>query len=126
MIPKVCAIGVIVAFTGFLLSEMGFKGKKIFVALSVVLMLIYVAGETGSVISETVSIFMGAGIGDISGRALKIVGLGYVFGISCEVCEELGETGIQKALTLVGRVEIIGVTLPYIKEILELGISLIK
>ena len=126
MIPKICAVGIILAFVGFLLSEMGFKGKKALGALSLVLMLICFAKETDTVLSESLSLFSRAGLGDTAGRALKVVGLGYVFGISTDVCEELGETGVSKALVLIGRVQIIGITLPYVKQILELGIDLIK
>ena len=126
MIPKVCAIGILLAFVGFLLSETGFKGKRVFGLLSAVTVLIGVLSELTEIFSQTSELFISAGVSDIARAGLKIVGLGYVFGISSEVAEQLGEVGVSRALTLFGRIEIVGLTLPYVKSIIELGTSLIK
>ena len=115
MIPKICALGIILAFVCLMLSEMGFKGKKAFALLSSVIILIGLVSELGSIFSETSSLFEDTEVGDTAKAALKVVGLGYVFGISADVTEELGEVGISRALTLFGRVEILGMTLPYVK-----------
>lgn len=126
MIPKICALGILLAFVGFLLSEMGFKGKRAFALLSSVIILISLVSELGEIFAETTSLFEKAGVDKTAKAALKIVGLGYVFGISADVAEQLGEAGISKALAIFGRVEIFAMTLPYLKEIMELGINLIK
>ena len=52
-------------------------------------------------------------------------GLGYLFGISADICRELGESGIAKSLEVVGRVEIIAVAVPFWKKIIETGVELI-
>ena len=126
MIPKICALCVICALVGFLLSEMGFKGKKAFVLLSITLILSSTVGQIGEIFTDTVKFFGNFGVGETAKSASKIVGLGYVFGISTDICDELGETRISKALVLCARVEILGLTIPYVKNILELGIDLIK
>ena len=126
MIPKILAIGMIIAFTGLLLSEMGYKGKRSFAALSSVLLLTSLADELYGIFSEIYRIAEDGGAAEVARSALRVIGLGYVFGISADIAEELGETGVSRALGTVGRVEIFGLTLPYAKKILELGVSLIK
>ena len=126
MIPRAAALGILLAVVGFLLSEMGFKGKRAFALFSLVVLCFSVVGELGEIFSAVSSVSEEVGISGVLRGALKVVGLGYVFGISSDVSEELGEKGIAKGLTLVGRVEIFGISLPYIKDIIELGIGLIK
>ena len=126
MIPKACALGIILAFSCLLLSEMGFRGKKVFALLSSVVILISIASELDGIFTEASSLLDDAGVGEAAKAALKVVGLGYVFGISSDIVEQLGETGISKSLTLLARVEIFGITFPYVRKIIELGISLIK
>ena len=126
MIPKICALGVLLAVVAFLLSEMGFKGKRVFALLSAVIVLTGLISELGGIFTGIEDIFGEESATGLARSALKIVGIGYVFGISCEVAEELEQTGIAKTLALFGRVEIVGLTLPYVKEMIELGISLIK
>lgn len=125
MIPKICALGVLLAVVGFLLSEIGFKGKRAFALLSFVLIGISVLSDAGELFSEILSLSEGLGVADTAKGALKVVGIGYVFGISSDIADQLGETGVSKALTLAGRIEILALTIPYIKEIIELGIRLI-
>ncbi len=55
--------------------------------------------------------------------AVKALGLSYLFGISADICRELGEQGIAKCVEVVGRVEIISLALPYFRQIIELGVE---
>ena len=57
---------------------------------------------------------------------MKILFVGYVFGISSEICRELGEGGISTVMTSLGKIEIILIVLPYIRDIVYLGVGLIK
>ena len=64
-------------------------------------------------------------LGESALSILKIIGIGYIFGISSDVCRELGEAGISSALSLIGRFEAIAVALPFIAEIFSLALSLV-
>ena len=68
---------------------------------------------------------MGANNSEYARAMLKILGAGYVFGVCSDICSELGEGGLSGAVCLFGRVEIIALSLPYIKRIVEKGIELI-
>ena len=56
---------------------------------------------------------------------LKVVGVGYLAGISSDICSELGAARIGNAVTLVGRLEIIAIATPFFVKILDMGVELI-
>ncbi len=126
MIARICSIALLAAVLGSLLSEYGFKGKKLFSVTACVVLLTLGCGLLGEAFGKINGFGALAGIGEAAGVAVKIVGAGYVFGISSDVCRELGEGGVANVLTLVGRLEIFVIVLPYITKILELGVELIK
>ena len=125
MILKACAFGLIAAVAGQLLGEGGFKGKRFFSVLCIIGILVFVVDGVASLVAE-LSEFISEDAADIAKCAMKIVGAGYVFGISADIASELGEGGVSKALLAVGRVEIIVRSFPYFKNLFELGAELIK
>lgn len=58
--------------------------------------------------------------------ALKVVGISYLSGISADVCREIGEGGIAKTVSVVTRIELVVLSLPYIREILSSVTSLLN
>jgi stage III sporulation protein AD len=76
--------------------------------------------------SDIVGIASGADLSEPVSVILKIIGLGYLFGISADICRELGEGGIAKALEVAGRVEIILLSVPDLIKTLNLGVGLIE
>ena len=80
------------------------------VSLGEVLSLLPDVGSDGRVYAETM---------------LKIVGAGYVFGICSDVCSQLGQASLSNAVILCGRVEIVALSAPFIKRIVEEGAKLL-
>ncbi len=126
MIVKIAGIGIIAAFCASMLSEMGCKNKKLFAALSVIIMLLGLVGELAAIFGELYLFGEQSGISELTECALKIVGIGYVFGIGSEVASELGEKGIADMLTLLCRIEMLIIVFPYIRELILLGVKLVK
>ena len=58
--------------------------------------------------------------------AVRIIGIGYLGGISGEICRELGEGGVAKCIAIASRLEVIAVALPYVSEIFASVTSLIE
>ncbi len=126
MTLRLGAVALIMVTVNFLLGEMGYKGKKAVAALSMLLLFCSVTEGIADTVGELISIAEYSGVRDIAVIAVKVLGIGYVFGIVSEVCEELGERGIATVTVNVGRVEIFMLVFPYFKEIVEMGIKLIK
>lgn len=120
---KIAFLGLVFAFSAVLLKNLGWRGASVFTALGIVAIL----GEMRGTFSEIGKLSeLWVSLGDGSVAIFKIIGIGYLFGISAEISRELGESGISSALTLVGRFEVIAVALPFVSEIFATALSLVS
>lgn len=120
---KVIAYVLITLFLGALLKELGFKGAKLVLLLGVVSVLGAAVIYIGKMLSSLPALDDEAK--DYAVAMLKILGVGYAFGICSDICTELGESSLAGAVCLFGRIEIIMLSLPFIKTIVEKGIEMI-
>ena len=126
MIWRVAALGLLMAFVGIILGELGFKGKRVFGALCITVLLGAVLEGAVQMLSSVMKIAVSGGVGETARAAVKVVCTGYIFGFVSDIAEELGERGIASAVTAVGRVEIFLIIFPFFTEILEMGMNLIE
>ena len=118
-----CFFGIVLSFSIVLLKNLGWRGAPVFGALGFVLII----AEAGDILADVTKLsFVWEPLGDAASAIFKIIGIGYLFGVSSEICRELGEGGIASSLVLLGRLEAIAVALPYIAEIFSLAISLVE
>ena len=122
---RICLAALLSAVVGVLLSELGFKGKRVFSAVAIVALVSLIGSGIKSLISDVMGISSNVGIEESAAVALKVLGCGYVFGICSELCTELGEAGVGRALSLAGRVEILLLVMPYFVKTISLGMELI-
>ena len=120
---KVIAYVLITLFLGAFLKELGFKGAKLVLLLGVVSVLGAAVIYIGKMLSLLPALDDEAK--DYAVAMLKILGVGYAFGICSDVCTELGESSLAGAVCLFGRIEIIMLSVPFIKTIVEKGIEMI-
>ena len=120
---KLIAYVLITLFLGVVLRELGFKGAKLVLIVGMISVIGAITVYIGKLASEF-AVF-GEGTGAYATAILKIVGVGYAFGICSDICAELGEGGLASAVCLFGRVEIMAILLPFIKMIIEKGIGMI-
>ena len=125
MILKIFGLALLLSMTAFLLRSFGWRGAPIFASDALVLLLSEAAGGLESVFLSVEKIGGGAGISEPVSASLKILGLGYLYGICADVCRDMSEAGIAKAVEVVGRVEIVAVVMPYFEEIIKVGVELI-
>ena len=109
-----------------LLDGLGFRAKRLFVCLTVIIMMIGLVGSLSKVFDPILNIARDVGIGEVADKSLRAVGLGYVFGFTSDICSSLGETTLASLVTAVGRVEIFLIALPYFIKTVELGIKLLS
>jgi stage III sporulation protein AD len=126
LILKICAVALIGAFCVFLLKNFGWRGGP----LVTVAALLTLASFFDLFFAEIRKIF--DTVAHIEGLErgtkliLKVVGIGYVSGISADVCRELGEGSIASMVTTLSRLEIFVVVSPFFYEILTLGLELME
>ena len=125
MIPKICLFALVCALLCALLSGFGYKEKRLFALLCMLLMLISFADSASDFFGGIISLSNQAGIGEAAGCILRVVGLGYVFGFTSEICSSLGEGTIASVVTTIGRVQIFLVAYPYLEKTIQLGVELL-
>ncbi len=113
-------------FLCFILRSVGFKGAPLVATVGIVGIIGITASGIGRIFSHlTKNELIGDVIGETVSAALKLLGVGYVFGICADICRDLGEMGIASCALAVGRVEIFLLILPYIDELLGLVAELV-
>ena len=120
---KIIAYVLITLFLGVLLKELGFKGSRLVLLLGIISVLAAAVLYIGRMLTFITS--LDGSNKEYTVAMLKILGVGYAFGICSDVCTELGETSLANAVCLFGRIEIITLSVPFIRTIIEKGISLI-
>ena len=120
---RIIAYVLITLFLGLLLKELGFRGATLVIVLGTV----SVVGMAVLSLGRIFTLLPGvdAQNEEYVEAMLKILGVGYVFGMCSDVCSQLGEGSLSSAVTLCGRVEIIALSIPFIKRIIEKGIELL-
>ena len=125
MIPRIAAIALLLSVLGYLLSELGWRGKRVFGALGCVSLLLLLSDGLGSIASEMNEICEIGGVSDTARTALKVVFSGYVFGFCSDTASELGENGISSAVNIAGRVEVLLIVLPYLSDVFHSVVEVI-
>ena len=120
---RIVGYALITVFLGVVLREVGFKGSRLVLLIGTV----SIIGAAALSVGNLFSILPGLDEdnGEYAVAMLKIVGVGYVFGVCADICAELGENGLSGAVCLFGRVEIVTLTIPFIKRIVEKGMELL-
>ena len=120
---RIIGYALITVFLGVLLKELGFKGSKLVLLIGTISIIGVAALSAGSLFSMLP--WLDGDNGEYAVAMLKIVGVGYVCGVCADICTELGECGLSNAVCLFGRVEIVTLSLPFIKRIIEKGLEVI-
>ena len=126
MMLKLSFAALLVAMLAALLSELGFRQKKLFVTLSLVVIFSLLADALGQILSSVTNVASLEGISDCAKSAIKAVGVGYVLGFASDICDELGEKGLSSAVSIAARIEIFLIALPYFEKVIRLGVDFIK
>lgn len=119
----VCAVGLMAAASAIILKNFGYKGVPVLTSVVIIVILSFS-------VSRLLPIF------DISGKlpdelseyvlaAVKAVGIGYLSGISSDICKELGEAGIAKGISVAAKIELILIAAPFVSEAASLAVELI-
>lgn len=120
---RVIGCALISALLGVLLKELGFAGSRMILLLGTVGAIGFAAVCVGEVMEGIVG--LSPENAEYVRVILKMVGISYVAGVCSDICTDLGQTSLSGAISSVGRVEIMILSLPYVKRIIEEGVKLL-
>ncbi len=116
-------LGLLVACAALILRQLGFGATPAVICLGLVMLLSLCAEGLGSIGREIEKIGEWSNISEYASSVLKVIGIGYVSGMSSDVCETLGEGAVARGILLLGKLEILAVALPYVSEILTMALG---
>ena len=126
MIGRFLVAAILCAMLSCLLDGLGFKARRLFVTLCLIMLLICGVSSMSDMFSGLGELAERFGVGDAAATALRAVGLGYVVSFTADICTSLGEGTLSSVVVMVGRIEIFLVAYPYFEETAKLAISLIE
>lgn len=121
-IESLISVALLATAAATLLKGLGFRGAAIFSAAVMTLMLGYAISSARPVFELIGGIADGSA--EYTQAAVKIVGIGYATGITADICRELGENGIARAVLFGAKIEMILIALPHVYRITELAVEL--
>lgn len=119
---ELLSAALVVAVSALLLRQFGWRGTPVFVSVATIFLISNVLVHISGVLSFISSLPAGE---ESAVAIVKIIGVGYLYGIASDVCRELGESSVASLIVLLGRVETVAIALPFIKEIASLAVSLL-
>ena len=118
------AIALICAAAVIILKGLGFGGVRLVSAAAITVILSLSVSPMVAALGVAES--LGEGISGYSEAAIKTVGIGYLSGIVADICKELDEGGMAKAVGIAAKAEIILIALPFMEEIASLAAELLS
>ena len=123
---RVFAVGLLLAITAVLLKDLGWRGAAVFSAFALVALLSLCTDGLLSLSGALAALSEHAALSEAAEAVLKITGVAFLMGVTADVCRELGEPGVARGVMIAGRVEMLCIALPYLEEIIVLGVELLE
>ena len=118
---RYAALGLLISILSLLLREAGFRGARLASLVGIVGLMGFAVGSMGEILRAlSLTERLGDGAGELA-DVFKIVGAGMIFGIVTDVARDMGELGVASAVSVVGRVEIFALCVPYILRLLDVA-----
>ena len=121
---ELCAMALVLGIALYLLSRLGLRDVGAYAAVGGALLVSAVAKPLGEAVSTLLPLADGVGEEAIVSVS-KALSLGYLTGLCADLCEDLGQTGISRALLFGGRAMIFSLSVPYVVELVELARGLL-
>lgn len=118
---KLCGVALVLAVCYCFLISLGAKSASVYLTLGVTF-LFSLAGELlFPTVSELLSLPLTKTASAVALTVTKALCIGYLVGMSAELCDGLGAQPISRALISGGRILIFSLCLPYLKDLISLG-----
>lgn len=117
-------MAIIGAVCAFLLKSFGWRGAtlvSIGAALSLLLVLFTYFEKIGEIFNTVAEL---DGAAESVKTILKVLGVGYVSGISSDICRELGENALASVIVTLARIETLLIVSPMLLDVLRLGLEM--
>ena len=126
LVWKTCAVGILCAFAAIILKSV--KGEfGAFVRIGGGILLLATALPIlGQVMGDTGALFAETDMGIYADAMLRAIGIALLTRICTDVCRDVGEGAIASGVELAGKIAILVLCLPMIREILGYAAEILQ
>lgn len=126
LIFKIILIAICTAISGLVLRSVKSELSVLVFLIGGILILSITISSLGGVFSEVFEIISSAGVSsDVIKMLLKVVGLGFLCEFSANICSDIGANNLAEYLLVGGRIAIIVVCFPVIKNLISIVSGLV-
>ena len=118
---KLCGVALVVAVCYFLLATLGAKSASVYLTLGVSFLFSLTGEIFFPMVGEMLALPLTSVGGSVAQTVSKSLSIGYLVGMSADLCEGLGASTLSRALIQGGRLLIFSLCLPYLKDLILLG-----
>lgn len=118
-----CGVALLTAMVALLLRECGFRGAPVVMAVGTCALLSLCAELLGEALPLLSAFSFSDGLQRHAAAVMRIVGIGWLSGLTADLCRELEAVGLARAVAVVGRVCMLGVALPFVTELVQLALT---
>lgn len=114
-------VGVLLSVCFYLLSTLGARSVPLYLALGVTLLLGMASEPLLAAVSALFSLPEGGVSTETVQTVSKALSLGYLVGMSADLCDSLGASALSKAMIFGGRMLIFSLSMPYLTSLFSLA-----
>ncbi len=122
---KVLGIIILCAVSGYILHNLGYKGVPVLILIAFVGVIRVCSSQLEEVFSAIGAFDSGGAGEEILSTLMKLLGVGYIFGICSEVCTELSQPLLARGADILCKIEMITIILPYLSDCYKLASEMI-
>ncbi|MBR6807118.1 MAG: hypothetical protein IKM46_01930 [Clostridia bacterium] len=123
---QICALGIIAVFAVILMRDSGAPHPESIVIILAIIVFFRVTDSISDIVGFIFSISEGTGVSDYVKLLVKAAGIAYIVDFAAGLCRDAGEGGVAAYVEMAGRCEIVLLTLPIARELLEISFGMLN
>jgi len=125
-VPEICALGIISVIAVTLLRDSGAPHPESVVLILGVLVFLRVSDSIAQVVRFILNVSEGTAAAEYVKVLVKAAGIAYIVDFAAGLCRDAGEGSVASYVEIAGRCEIVLLTLPVAKELIEISLGMLN
>ena len=123
---KICAVAILCAGMGLLFKQIRGDFSALLRVAGLAIMFGFLIPVVGRVANETISLFEGDGIAPYAETMLRALGIALLTRICADICRDCGETGAASGVEMAGKLTILLLCVPLIREMIGYATEILQ
>lgn len=125
-IVKICALALLCTFASLLLKSIKSEWGMLCALCGGVLILFFVLGSLSESVLAIREMTLQSGFSEYSAVLFRALGISLVATVGADACREAGSASLASKIELAGRVLILSLCIPLLRELISLALEVLK